>query len=92
MYRDRSIDSIKQLTETWKERGIEDNRDHAILTAEISKAAFGMTLSEYKKFKGINEPLVNVRDHMTDIELIITMLSEVIHTQHRNKKGCAGFF
>ena len=62
------------------------------MTAEISKAAFGMTLSEYKKFKGINEPLVNVRDHMTDIELIITMLSEVIHTQHRNKKGCAGFF
>lgn len=87
----QSIDSRKQLTDTWKERGIEDNRDYAILTAEISKAAFGMTPSEYKKFKGIDEPLVNVRDHMTDIELIITMLSEVSTRNIVIKKDAQGF-
>lgn len=61
------------------------------MTAEISKAAFGMTPSEYKKFKGIDEPLVNVRDHMTDIELIITMLSEVSTRNIVIKKDAQGF-
>lgn len=88
----QSIDSRKQLTDTWKERGIEDNKDYAILTAEISKAAFGMTPSEYKKFKGIDEPLVNVRDHMTDIELIITMLSEVSTRNIAIKENAQGFY
>lgn len=73
----KSIDIRKQLTDEWQDRGIENSKDYAILTAEISKAAFGMTPSEYKAFKGIDKPLVNVRDHMTDLELIFTMLSEV---------------
>lgn len=72
----KSIDIRKQLTDEWQDRGIENSKDYAILTAEISKAAFGMTPSEYKAFKGIDKPLVNVRDHMTDLELIFTMLSE----------------
>lgn len=73
----KSIDIRNSLTDEWQERGISDKKDYAILTAEISKAAFGMTPSEYKAFKGIDKPLVNVRDHMTDLELIFTMLSEV---------------
>lgn len=73
----KSIDIRNSLTDEWENRGISDKKDYAILTAEISKAAFGMTPSEYKKFKGIDNPLVNVRDHMTDLELIFTMLSEV---------------
>lgn len=72
----KSIDIRKQLTDEWQDRGIDNSKDYAILTAEISKAAFGMTPSEYKAFKGIDKPLVNVRDHMTDLELIFTMLSE----------------
>lgn len=73
----KSIDVRNSLTDEWQNRGISDKKDYAILTAEISKAAFGMTPSEYKAFKGIDKPLVNVRDHMTDLELIFTMLSEV---------------
>lgn len=73
----KSIDIRNSLTDEWQNRGISDKKDYAILTAEISKAAFGMTPSEYKAFKGIDKPLVNVRDHMTDLELIFTMLSEV---------------
>lgn len=72
----KSIDIRNQLTDEWSQRGIDKNSDYAILTAEISKAAFGMTPSEYKAFKGIEKPLINVRDHMTDLELIFTMLSE----------------
>ena len=75
--------AIRQnLTDEWKERGIKDHRDYAILTAEISKATFGMTPSEYKRHKKL--PLksnVNLRDHMTDFELIFTMLGEKVTTE-----------
>lgn len=87
----QSIDVRKNLTKEWQERGIVDNRDYAILTAEISKGTFGMTPNEYKEFKKLNSPLDNHRDHMTDIELIFTMLGEV---QTRNKtveKDAHGF-
>ncbi|MDP2749717.1 MAG: Bro-N domain-containing protein [Nanoarchaeota archaeon] len=62
------------LTDEWTKRGIEKNEDFAILTAEISKATFGMAPNEYKKFKGIEKE--NLRDHMNDLELIFTMLGE----------------
>jgi hypothetical protein len=71
----RGIAIRQNLTDEWKERGITEQSDYAILTAEISKATFGMTPSEYKKFKNI--PLKsksNLRDNMTDLELIFTML------------------
>jgi len=75
----RGIAIRQNLTDEWKERGIESKRDYAILTAEISKAAFGMTPSEYKKFKGLKRE--NLRDHMTDFELIFTMLGEKVTTE-----------
>ena len=75
--------AIRQnLTDEWKERGIEEHRDFAILTAEISKATFGVTPSEYKKLKQLPEKSnANLRDHMDDLELIFTMLGERMTTE-----------
>ena len=70
----RSIAIREQLTEEWKNRGIKEQRDYAILTAEISVATFGLTPSEYKNLKGLKSQ--NLRDHMTDLELIFSMLGE----------------
>jgi len=70
----RGIAIRQNLTEEWNNRGVEQETDFAILTAEISKATFGMTPAEYKKFKGLKNE--NLRDHMTDIELIFNMLGE----------------
>ena len=67
--------AIRQdLTDEWKRCGIDSERDYAILTAEISKATFGMTPSEYKEYKGLTKKNQNLRDHMDDLELIFTML------------------
>jgi DNA-damage-inducible protein D len=72
----------QNLTDEWKERGIENQRDYAILTAEISKATFGMTPSEYKEHKNIPiKSKANLRDNMTDLELIFTMLGERVTTE-----------
>ncbi len=69
--------AIKQdLTDEWKFRGVEKENDFAILTNEISKATFGKTVGEYKKFKKLERPNQNLRDHMTDWELILTMVGE----------------
>ena len=70
----RGIAIRQNLTEEWKKRGVEEETDFAILTAEISKATFGLTPSEYKKVKGLKKE--NLRDHMNDIELIFNMLGE----------------
>src|SRR3989339_1795155 len=78
----RGIAIRQNLTDEWKERGIEEQKDFAILTAEISKATFGMTPSEYKKFKNLpKQSKANLRDHMNDLELIFTMLSERMTTE-----------
>ena len=70
----RGIAVRQDLTDEWKKRGIENQEDFSILTSEISKASFSMTPSEYKEFKGLTKE--NLRDHMTDLELIFTMLGE----------------
>ena len=70
----RGIAVRQNLTEEWKKRGVEEETDFAILTAEISKAAFGLTPSEYKEVKGLKNE--NLRDHMTSLELIFSMLGE----------------
>ena len=71
--------AIRQnLTDEWKERGITKEKDYAILTAEISKATFGLTPSEYKEVKGLTKKNQNLRDHMTDLELIFTMLENYL--------------
>ena len=77
----RGIAIRQNLTDEWKKRGITEERDYAILTAEISKATFGMTPSEYKEFKGLTKKNQNLRDHMNDLELIFTMLGERVTTE-----------
>lgn len=79
--RSRGIAIRQNLTDEWKERGINEDRDFAILTAEISKATFGMTPSAYKAYKGLESPNQNLRDHMNDLELIFTMLGERVTTE-----------
>ncbi len=77
----RGIAIRQNLTDEWKERGITKEKDYAILTAEISKATFGLTPSEYKEVKGLTKKNQNLRDHMTDLELIFTMLGERVTTE-----------
>ncbi len=78
----RGIAIRQNLTDEWKERGIEEQKDFAILTAEISKATFGMTPTRYKKFKNLpKQSKANLRDHMNDLELIFTMLGERMTTE-----------
>ncbi len=72
--RARGIAIRQELTDEWKERGVKEDREYAILTNVISKAAFGKTVDEYKHFKGLQRE--NLRDHMNDLELIFTMLGE----------------
>ena len=66
-----------------------EERDFAILTAEISKATFGMTPSEYKKFKGLKRE--NLRDHMNDLELIFSMLGERVSTEITRNEDAQGY-
>lgn len=83
----RGIAIHEELTDEWKNRGAkEENRDYEILTAEISKATFGVTPSEYKRLKGLKRE--NLRDHMDDFELIFNMLGERSTTEiHRNENS-----
>ena len=82
----RGIAIRQNLTDEWRERGVENERDFAILTSEISKATFGMTPSEYKNMKGLSKKNENLRDHMTDLELIFTMLGEKVTTEISKKE------
>jgi len=78
----RGIAIRQNLTDEWKERGIQEQKDFAILTAEISKATFGMTPSEYKEHKNLPQrSKANLRDHMDDLELIFSMLGERVTTE-----------
>ncbi|MBE8189379.1 MAG: phage antirepressor protein [Candidatus Thioglobus sp.] len=78
----RGIAIRQNLTDEWQERGIKKHSDYKILTAEISKATFGMTPSEYKNFKNLPEKSnANLRDNMDDLELIFTMLGERVTTE-----------
>lgn len=79
----RGIAIRQELTDEWKSRNVDENREYAILTNEISKATFGKTVEEYKKFKGIKRE--NLRDHMGDLELIFTMLGEKVTTEITRK-------
>jgi DNA-damage-inducible protein D len=82
----RGIAIREELTDQWKDRGAREAKDYEILTAEISKATFGVTPSEYKKLKGLKRE--NLRDHMNDFELIFTMLGERSTTEiHKNENS-----
>ena len=84
----RGIVIRDELTDEWKKRGIVQEKEFSILTAEISKATFGMTPSEYQKFKGLKQE--NLRDHMNDLELIFTMLGEASTTRITRNKDTKG--
>lgn len=82
----RGIAIREELTDEWQKRGAKEQKDYEILTAEISKATFGITPSEYKKLKGLKYE--NLRDHMDDFELIFNMLGERATTEiHRNENS-----
>ena len=87
----RGIAVRDELTDEWKKRGVKEQKEFAILTAEISKATFGMTPAEYKDFKTLASPKENLRDHMSDLELIFTMLGEASTTEIAKKKDAQGF-
>lgn len=87
----RGIAVRDELTNEWKNRGVKEGLEYAILTSEISKATFGLTPAEYKNFKGLSKPKENLRDHMTDLELIFTMLGEAATTEIARNKNAQGF-
>ena len=70
---------------------VKEGKEYAILTAEISKATFGIVPSDYKKLKGLTKVNENLRDHMTDLELIFTMLGEASTTEIAKNKNAIGF-
>ena len=85
----RGIVIREELTDEWQKRGAAQQRDYEILTAEISKATFGMTPKEYKELKGLKQH--NLRDHMTDLELIFCMLGEASTTEIARQRDAQGF-
>ena len=85
----RGIAIRQELTDEWHKRGVKEDKEYAILTNEISKATFGKTVEDYKKFKGLRKE--NLRDHMNDLELIFTMLGEASTTKIARSKNSQGF-
>ena len=85
----RSIAIRDELTEEWKNRGISQQKDYAILTAEIARATFGITPTEHKEVKGLDRQ--NLRDHMTDLELLFSMLGEASTTEITRQRNSQGF-
>ena len=85
----RGIAIREELTDEWDSRGVKEQREYAILTAEISKATFGMTPSEYKQHKSLKRE--NLRDHMTDLELIFSMLGEAATKEIAVNRDAQGF-
>ena len=85
----RGIAIRQELTDEWKNRGIKEEIEFAILTNEISQATFGKSIEEYKKLKKLNRE--NLRDHMDDLELIFTMLGEAATTRIAKTKDAKGF-
>ena len=85
----RGIAIRQDLTDEWKDRGIGENRNYAILTDEIAKATFGVSIEEHKEIKSIDRE--NLRDHMTDLELIFGMLGEASTTEIVKNRDVFGF-
>ena len=85
----RGIAIREELTDEWKNRCAKEQKEYSILTAEISKAAFGVTPSQYKDLKGLNRE--NLRDHMNDLELIFSMLGEASTTEITRNRDAKRF-
>jgi DNA-damage-inducible protein D len=89
----RSIAIRGELADEWKQRGVEEGREYAILTAEIARATFGLTPGAHKSLKGLSDRKSgeNLRDHMTDLELIFSMLGEASTTEIARRRDAQGF-
>jgi len=89
----RSIAVRGELTDEWKERGVREGKEYSILTAEIARATFGVMPGAHSKLKGLDKVKTgnNLRDHMTDLELIFTMLGEAGTTEIARRKDAKGF-
>ena len=85
----KSINIRKELTDEWKSRGVKQGQEYSILTAEISRGTFGISPSEHSQIKGLEKQ--NLRDHMTDLELVFTMLGEVVTQNLAEKDNAQGF-
>jgi DNA-damage-inducible protein D len=89
----RSISVRGELTDEWKARGVAEGKEYSILTAEIARATFGVTPAEHSQLKGLNVVKTGnqLRDHMTDLELIFTMLGEASTTEITRRTDALGF-
>ena len=89
----RSITVRGELTDEWKARGVEEGKEYSILTAEIARATFGVTPGAHRRLKGLDKVKTgnNLRDHMTDLELIFSMLGEASTTEIARRKDAQGF-
>jgi DNA-damage-inducible protein D len=85
----KTIGIRKELTEEWKKRGVKEGQEYSILTAEIARTTFGLTPSEHKKLKGLEKE--NLRDHMTNLELLFTALGEEFTKNFATKEDAQGF-
>jgi len=85
----KSIEVRKDLTDEWQERGVKEGHEYAILTGDISQAWVGMSIKDYKAFKGLKKQ--NLRDNMTNLELVLNMLAEATTTEISKKKKPSGF-
>ena len=86
----KSIEIRKELTNEWEERGVKEGLEFAILTDDISRAWAGMKTRDYKWHKNLKKE--NLRDHMTNLELVLTMLAEASTTEISKKKQPKAFF
>jgi len=86
----RGIEVRETLTDQWHNRGVKEGKEYAILTSEIAKATFGMNPSQHKKYKNLKRE--NLRDHMTDLELIFSMLGEAATTEIAINRDVQGFY
>jgi DNA-damage-inducible protein D len=87
----KSIEVRNQLTDEWKNRGVKESKDFSLLTAVIAKGTFGLTPSEHKDLKDLDKPNQNLRDHMTNLELIFSMLGEESTRMIADKDNAQGF-
>jgi DNA-damage-inducible protein D len=89
----RSISVRGELTDEWKARGVAEGKEYSILTAEIARATFGVTPAEHSQLKKLDVVKTgnNLRDHMTDLELIFTMLGEASTTEIARRSDAQGF-
>lgn len=86
-----SIETRTKLTDEWSKRGVTNGKEFSILTAIIAKGTFDVTPSQHKEIKGLTKPSQNLRDHMTDIELILMSLGEALTRNETIKEDAQGF-